>query len=59
MTENLILTDEKQEKKNSILLQQLQSPRDQPNPLCWWEVAPLEQNLRMFRIKFLEVCLNN
>ena len=41
-----------------LLFQQLQCPRDQATLLCWWEVTPLEQKLRMFPNIFTEICLN-
>ena len=56
--ESPIVIDEEPHKANSPLFEHLQSPRDKPNHMCSWEVAPLEQNLRMFPILFKESCLN-
>ena len=41
-----------------IPVQQLQSPREQLILLCWWEVALLEQELRMIPNMYTETCLN-
>ena len=39
------------------VFQQLQSLKDQPTTLCYWKIAQLEQELRMFVILFMEFCL--
>ena len=60
LTENPILIDEEEDKENCLPLpEQLQCLRDQTNPLCWWKVAHSEQELKMFPIMFIEICLNN
>ena len=53
MAENPILTDEIRTRRTLLrIIQQLQSPRVQPNPLCWWEVAHSEQEMRRFPIVY-------
>ena len=57
--ENLITIVEEENNEKTPRFQQSLSPRDQPNPLCWREVAPLEQELRIFLITLKEICYVN
>ena len=57
-TENPFLIDEEQDMETSPPLPTTPVWRDQPIPLCWWKVVPLEQELRMFPIMLIEKCFN-
>ena len=41
------------------IFQQLQSLRDQSNPLSWWPIGHSEQELTMFPTFLSEICFNN
>ena len=47
--------------RTPLHFEKLQCPREQPNPLYWWELAhsEQEQELRMFQIMFMETVWTN
>ena len=57
--ENPIPIDDEENNEKNPRFQQSLSPRDQPNPLCSREVAPLEQELRISLITLKEICYVN
>ena len=57
--ENPIVLDEEEDKENSAPKTTPVSYNNQPNPLDYWEVVLLGQELKMQPILFIEICFNN